>query len=108
MSDVSEHSDSEFYFPKKKKRKKKEKRGGHMIKCLLTELGRARRENIWPSVMAYGPSADVRTPWPRAKYFPVRPSHSVNKYIFITCKGDEGSYLWTPDHSKKRKRFILS
>ena len=23
----------------------------------------------------------VRTPWPRAKYFPVRPSHSVNKYI---------------------------
>ena len=21
------------------------------------------------------------TPWPRAKYFPVRPSHSVNKYI---------------------------
>jgi len=23
----------------------------------------------------------VRTFWPRAKYFPVRPSHSVNKYI---------------------------
>ena len=23
----------------------------------------------------------VRTPWPRAKYFPIRPSHSVNKYI---------------------------
>ena len=23
----------------------------------------------------------VRTPWPRAKYFPVRPSDSVNKYI---------------------------
>ena len=54
MSDVSEHSDSEFYFPKKK-RKKKEKRGGHMIKCLLTELGRAGQENIWPSVMAHGP-----------------------------------------------------
>ena len=42
MSDVSEHS--EFCYPKKKK--KKEKRGGHMIKCLLTELGRAGRENI--------------------------------------------------------------
>ena len=56
MSDVSEHSDSEFYFPEKKKKKnKKEKRGGHMIKCLLTELGRAGRENIWPSVMAHGP-----------------------------------------------------
>ena len=26
-----------------------------MIKCLLTELGRAGRENIWPSVMAQGP-----------------------------------------------------
>ena len=24
----------------------------------------------------------VRTSWPRAKYFPVRPSHSVNNYIF--------------------------
>ena len=55
MSDASEHSDSEFYFLKKKK--KMEKRGGHMIKCLLTELGRAGRENIWPSVMAHGPSA---------------------------------------------------
>ena len=28
-----------------------------MIKCLLTELGRAGRENIWPSVMGHGPSA---------------------------------------------------
>ena len=53
MSDVSEHSDSEFYFPKKKK--KKEKHDGHMIKCLLTELGQAKWENIWPSVMAHGP-----------------------------------------------------
>ena len=26
-----------------------------MIKCLLTKLGRAGRENIWPSVMAHGP-----------------------------------------------------
>ena len=60
MSDVSEHSDSEFYFPEKKKKKnfkKKEKQGGHMIKCLLTELGRAGWENIWPS-------------------------YSVNKYIY--------------------------
>ena len=28
-----------------------------MIKCLLTELGRAGRENIWPSVMGHGLSA---------------------------------------------------
>ena len=48
---------SEFCYPKKKRKKKrkKEKRGGHIIKCLLTELGRAGRENIWPSVMAHGP-----------------------------------------------------
>ena len=26
-----------------------------MIKCLLTEFGRAGRENIWPLVMAHGP-----------------------------------------------------
>ena len=71
MSDISEHSDCEFYSPKKKK---KEKRGGHMIKCLLTELGRAGRENIWHSVVAHGPrcawsvSHDL---WPNI--FPSRP-----------------------------------
>ena len=26
-------------------------------------------------------------PWPRAKYFPVRPSHSVNKYIIFSPLG---------------------
>ena len=30
---------SKFCYPKKKKKTKKEKRGGHIIKCLLTELG---------------------------------------------------------------------
>ena len=44
-----------FISRKKKKKKKKEKRGGHMIKCLLTELGRAGRENIWPLVISHGP-----------------------------------------------------
>ena len=34
----------------------KEDRVGHMIKCLLTELGRAGRElNIWLLVIQYGP-----------------------------------------------------
>ena len=45
------------FVTRKKKKKEKEKRGGHIIKCLLTELGRAGRENIWPSVMALGPYA---------------------------------------------------
>ena len=59
LSDVSEHS--EFDYPKKKKKteKKKEKRGGHTIKCLLTELGRAGRENIWHSVMVHGPHCSL-------------------------------------------------
>ena len=46
MSDVSEHSDGKFYYPKKERKKKGKKCGGHMIKCLLSVLGRARRENI--------------------------------------------------------------
>ena len=54
---------------KKKKKKKKKKKSpalgwnkvkkfsahnGHMIKCLLTQIDRARRENIWLSVMTHG------------------------------------------------------
>ena len=58
MSDASEHSNSKFYFLKKKK----EKRGGHMIKCLLTELGRAGRKIFGPrswrtDLAALGPYA---------------------------------------------------
>ena len=48
-----------------------------MIKCLLTELGRAGRENIWPEVMAYGPSAARSVRHDRG------PSHSVKKYILL-------------------------
>ena len=32
-------------------------------------------QEVWTSLRS------VRTLWPRAKYFPVRPSHSVDKYI---------------------------
>ena len=46
MSDISEHSDSEFYFSEKKK--KKEKRGGHIVKCLLSELGQTGRRIFGP------------------------------------------------------------
>ena len=40
----------------------------------------------------------VRTSWPRAKYFPVRPSHSVNKYILLTVVPPHTAiclYRWT-------------
>ena len=30
-----------------------------MIKCLLTDLGRARQENIWLSVRTHGPNMFV-------------------------------------------------
>ena len=36
-------------------KERQKKFSGHMIKCLLTELGRAGRENIWLSVRTYGP-----------------------------------------------------
>ena len=85
MSDVSEHSNSEFYFPKKTK----EKRGGHMIKCLLTELGRAGRENIWPSVMAHGPSAARSVRHDRGpNIFPSGPpTQSISTYYEPYCTG---------------------
>ena len=47
----------------------------YWILCNYNEwLGRAGQENIWLEVKPYGP---------RAKQFPVWPSHSVNKYILL-------------------------
>ena len=76
MSDVSEHSEFDYPKKKKKKKKKKEKRGGHIINCLLTD-----------SVMALGPYAMTSI------YFPVRPSHSVNKYIVLLLYLFHGNIL---------------
>ena len=42
-----------FVTRKKENKRKKVERGGHIIKCFLTELGRAGRENIWHSVNKY-------------------------------------------------------
>ena len=59
-----------------------------MIKCLLTELGRARRENI--SALSQDARSSLRSVcmcWPRAKCFPVRPSHTVNKHIPLYYHG---------------------
>ena len=59
-------------------KERQKKFSGHMIKCLLTELGRAGRENIWLSVRTHGPRC-ARSVRPDL----VRPSHSVNKYIIF-------------------------
>ena len=55
---------------------------GHMIKCLLTELGRAGRENIWLSVRTHGPrcARSVR-PDLEPNIFPSGPStQSISTY----------------------------
>ena len=92
-----QHSELNFCYPKKKKRKK-EKHGGHIIKCLLTELGRAGRENIWPAVMAYGPSVARSVRHDRA-------SHSVNKYILIRPNGTSknSTQTWKKLYSNRHK-----
>ena len=56
-----------------------------MIKCLLTELGRTGRENIWPSVMAHGPrcAQSVRHDL-GPNIFPSGPlTQSISKYYAI-------------------------
>ena len=56
-----------------------------MIKCLLTELGRTGRENIWPSVMAHGPrcARSVRHDL-GPNIFPSGPlTQSISKYYAI-------------------------
>ena len=73
---------SEFCYPKKKK----EKRGGHIIKCLLTELGRAGRENIWHSVMAHRPcyARSVRHNLGPNIFPSSPPTQSISTYYIIT------------------------
>ena len=56
---------------------------GHLIKCWFTELSRDGRENIWlRSRKGHRDLAALGPYWPQAKYFLVRPSHSVNKFKF--------------------------
>ena len=62
----------------------KKKISGHMIKCLLTELGRAGRENIWLSVRTHGPrcARSVR-PDLEPNIFPSGPpTQSISTYSF--------------------------
>ena len=72
-----------FVTRKKKKKKEKGKARWSYNKMLIDWV-----KSGWKGkYLALGHGArtslrSVRTPWPRAKYFPVRPSHSVNKYIF--------------------------
>ena len=71
MSDVSEHSDSEFYHTQKKSPVV------NYDKMLID----------WVRYGARTLPRSGHVPWPQAKYFPIRPSHSVNKYILLDRKG---------------------
>ena len=99
MSDVSEHSEFDY------RKKKKEKRGGHIIKCLLTELSWAGRENFWPEVMVYGPSVAntyiIWTPKPLARqittlfFFYLKVLRLNKLYVVnIACRRESNVIIW--------------
>ena len=72
-----------FIFSKKKKRKKGKARSSY--DKMLIDWVRSGRTGKYLA-LGHGARTSLRlvlTPWPRAKYFPVRPSYSVNKYIFF-------------------------
>ena len=58
---------------------------GHMMKCLLNEYGQAERENIWPSVRMYGPSAarSVRPDLEWNIFSSGPPTHSISTYYYL-------------------------
>ena len=78
-----------------KKKKKKGKARWSYNKMLIDLVG-------GPDGKIFGPRSwrSVRTPWPRAKYFPVQPSHSVNKYILC--------YLSSNSWRKALNRVIIN
>ena len=82
MSDVSEHSDSEFYFPKKKR--ERERKAQWSYDKMLIDWVRSGRTGKY---LARGhrvriERCEVRAPWPSAKSFPVRPdlTQSISTY----------------------------
>ena len=87
-----------FVKKKKEKKGKKEKRGGHIIKCLLTELGRAGRENIWPSVMAHGPrcARSVRHDLGPNIFPSGPPTQSISTYSCPWCSAARASRARAP------------
>ena len=94
-----------------RKKKKKENRSGHMIKCLLTELGRAGQENIWPSFMAHGPSTvrSVRHDL-GPNIFPFGPpTQSISTYV-LKCltQGQNQSGSGGPGGDKKGDKVLIS
>ena len=81
------------FITRKKKKKGKEKRSGHTIKCLLTELGRTRRENIWYSGQIFTtlppPTQSIST------YYEQEPHLTLDFAAFVSnqtkCKSKEHS-----------------
>ena len=61
-----------------------------MIKCLLTELCRAGRENIWPLVMGHGPrcARSVRHDLGPNIFPSGPPTQSISTYYFLSTELD--------------------
>ena len=67
-----------------------------MIKCSLTELGRAGWENIWPSVMAHGPrcARSVRRDLGPNIFPSGPPTQLISTYFCIVTKCLEKVSCW--------------
>ena len=87
-----------------------------MIKCLLTELGRAGRENIWPLVMAHGPrcARSVRHDLGPNIFPSGPPTQSISTYYFMVGEcvrflftSCEGSGKRTSERSERVSLMII-
>ena len=77
-----------------------------MIKCLLTELGRAGRENIWPSVMAHGPrcARSVRHDLGPNIFPSGPPTQSISTYYYFTLM--PFYHIWSRERTKYGKVIL--
>ena len=96
MSDVRKHSEFDYSPPPPQKKRKGKARCPYYK--ILIDWVRSGRTGKY-SALGHGARTllrMVRTPWPRVKYFPVRPLHSVNTYIVCVsvCVCVCSVFLW--------------
>ena len=69
-----------------------------MMKCLLTDLGRAGRENIWLSVRKHGPrcARSVRPDIEPNIFSSGPPTQSISTYYVLRASSDTGFFAIIP------------
>ena len=102
--DVSEHYEFDYPKIKKKKTRKKKGKARWSYNKMLFDWVRSGGTGKYLALLhgAQTSPRSVRTPWPRAKYFPVRPSHSLNKYII------QNYWILEVPHKSKRKNLFCN